>query len=729
MARNYIEYTHVNPDIDSLDDLLADDNSLMYGIDKTEFLDYDGGTGISNYTRMYSKYTFQEQEDNPENNTLDLLKLNTTLLVPKTLANKEIVSISGKNQFLTQSNFRAFYGESLLQLLKDPKYVAKTRYKWDKSNTLTTIHPHISVWIYVGSLDKVLNVSKYVSNCSTSMTMQGGSFSLQLPPVVSIEDEDLYQFQDQIYSDSNISAGVTGENSEFYFHKVLQMNDIVFIKFEELEIERDERLEDFVLSKSVLSEQFYDMMGLIDDNLRSTNYTNNDTTINITGRDFMKLLIDDGSYFHPLLFIEGSENTFMNEQNDDKLLKRVFATGKYENLFSHSYRTIRNTLQFIINQVGNIGVVDQDVDLFSSYGKRRTKVYRLDNEGADDFTDEYHTGVWQVIKLLIDANVEDRRVVDASVSQPDGSLINQFQKVCQSPYVEFFGDTYGDFYNFIVRQPPFTGSQISSFLNGSPTDESSVTGSVDSLEIKSDALEKEAIDIVLSISQEDVISEYLQWENEQIYSWFELKPQGAFIGQTDNVALAYLPIIYFPEYANKWGCRRLSTVTNYISYKALTGSEGYINRDYFKEAIVNDLKYLLDSNVYLPFTRKGTITLNGDRRFKVGTWVRHEGTGEIYYVEGVSNSFSISRSSIDRTTTLTVSRGMIEKYAKYKKTYKSSDISYFNIVDTEFIRETLMKQLKADDGTTQVRPVVNIKSQMVVNDDVFNFFYERKQFD
>ena len=723
MAVEYTTYIHTDTNIDSIDTFLQQNDGVAayFYNQKADFLNYDGGTDTSNLDRVYDKYTIEEQEANPKNTSVDLLKPNTTFLIPKSLLNKEILSITGKNQFLEQSDFRAFYGESLLQLLKDPNYTPKTRYRWDQSNTLTTIFPHISVWIYVGALDKILNITKYIMNCSTSMGMEGGNFSFQLPPVINIAEEDLYTFNDQIYSDNNVSAGVTGENSEFYFHKVIQANDIVFIKFERLDIERDERLEDFVLSKSVLSEQFYDMIGLVDENLRSTNYVNNDTTINITGRDFMKVLIDDGSYFFPLLFIDGSENTFINEQNDKKLLKRVFSTGKYENIYAYSYRSIRTTLQFIINQLGNLGVVGEDEDLFSSYGERRTKVYRLDNEGSDDFEEIYHTGIWQIIKLLVDSNVEDRRVADPSVSQPDGSLINQFHKLCQPPYVEFFGDTYGDFYNFIVRQPPFTQSTISSFINGSPTDKNSIVGGTDSLEIKSDALEKKENDLVLSISQEDVISEHLQWENEQIYSWYEIKPQGAFIGQADKVALAYLPVVYFPEYADKWGCRRMSTVTNYISYKALTGKDSDINRDYFKEAIINDFKYLLDSHVYLPFTRKGSITLNGDRRFKIGTWVRHEGTGEIYYVEGVTNNFNISTGSIDRTTTLQVSRGMVEKYTK-------GDVSYFNIVNTEYIREVLMNTL-TESGFTQTKPRVNVKSNFVVNKDVFDFFYQRQQFE
>lgn len=724
-------YIHLEPSITTISGFLERKDSIAsaFADSKTDFLNEDGGTGISNKVRIYLKYSNQEALDNPIDGDIDLLKLNTTIIIPKTLLNKEVLSITGVNQFLKQGDFRAFYGKSLLQLLKDPLYRPKVKYRFDANNTFTSIFPFASVWIYVGSLDSVLNVTPYISNCTVSNAKGGGSFKFNLPPIVSIADEDLYKFGDEFYSSSNISRGETvqilndntvgtvGDNYEFYFHKVIQANDIVFIKFEQLEIEREERLEDFVLSKSVLAKQFYDMIGLVDENLRSTTFANNDVTINITGRNFMKLLIDDGSYFFPLLFVEGSENTFVNEQDDDKLLKRTFTSGAYDSLYAFSLRSITSTVQFIINQLANLGVVDEDVDLFSSYGDRRTKVYRLDNE--DELSEELHKGVWQISKLLVDDNVADRRVADPSISQPNGSLINQFNKLCQSPYIEFFMDTYGDFSNIIIRQPPFTQSQILSFVDGTATDENTVIDENEELIIQSSTFEKNTVDLVLNIEPDDVISESLQWENEQIYSWYEIKPQGAFVGQQSNISLAYIPIVYFPQYANKWGCRRLSTVTNYISYRALTGKDSEINRDLFKEAIINDYKYLMDSHVYLPFTRKGTITINGDRRFKIGTWIRNVSTAEIFYVDGVTNSYSITNNSIDRTTTLSVSRGMVERYIR-------GDINYFNIIDTEFIRDVLIERLTTG-GTTQSKPRVNVKSNFGVNQEAFDFFYQRQQ--
>ena len=53
---------------------------------------------------------------------------------------------------------------------------------------------------------------------------------------------------------------------------------------------------------------------------------------------------------------------------------------------------------------------------------------------------------------------------------------------------------------------------------------------------------------------------------------------------------------------------------------------------------------------------------------------------------------------------------MVERYTKGK-------ISYFNIVDTDFIRDVLIEKLTSG-GTTQNKPKINIKSNFGVNKDV-----------
>jgi hypothetical protein len=728
--KQYIELNHTDISFDTITKYINDSLGIAYAFkgNKRDFLDYISTSGKSNMDRIFEKYSYQEQIDNPKGYSMELLKMNTTLIVPISSMNIELQSIEGKDQFLEQKDFNAFYGKSLLQLMRDPLYRPKYKFKYNDSEALTYINPHISVWIYCGALNQIINVTPYVISCNINVSYTGGNFEISLPPIINLEGDDLYKVNDVFYSNNSIRNSKLNKNNNFYFHRFIQSNDIVFIKFEELDIEREQRsvhqLGEFIIDKSFLAGQIYDMIGLVETNVQSTSFASNDVKISISGKDMLKLLIDDGSYFMPLMFVNGgASDVFVNLKDDDKLIKRTFVTGDYTSLFAFSLRSIPQTIQFIINQLANLGIVDESVDLFSSYGERRTKVYRTsDNQ---NLRETLHIGVWQIIKLLVEQDVADRRIADSSISQSEGSLMLQFQKLCQEPFVEFFGDTYGDFYNIIVRQPPHTKSQILSIIDGTVSDSNDITYQNESLRLKSGlasgAGKNSKADIMLTIDPSDVISENFSWEDQIMYSWYEITPQGSFIGSASELALAYIPIVYFPEYANKWGLKKLSVVSNYISYQALTGKDSDINRDLLKESIINDFKFMIDSYSYMPFTRKGSITMNGDRRFKHGTWIRYAGTGEIFYVDGVSNAFSISSSDIDRTTTLTLSRGLVEKYTK-------GSMTYFDIIDTRFIKNVLIEKLTTGD-TTKSQPKVNIKSNFGVNKEAFDFFYQRRQFE
>ena len=57
---------------------------------------------------------------------------------------------------------------------------------------------------------------------------------------------------------------------------------------------------------------------------------------------------------------------------------------------------------------------------------------------------------------------------------------------------------------------------------------------------------------------------------------------------------------------------------NYVFGRAVDPSKGKKNKESIAEGLFNDLKYVIESLSVLPFTRKGTIVINGDRRIKRG---------------------------------------------------------------------------------------------------------------
>lgn len=252
-------------------------------------------------------------------------------------------------------------------------------------------------------------------------------------------------------------------------------------------------------------------------------------------------------------------------------------------------------------------------------------------------------GIWQIVKLNIDTSIVKRRISDSSISMNQGSLLNYANKVCQQPFVEFFGDTYGDQYHFIARKPPFDLSGYSSLFT-------------------------------LTIDHNNVISESLGFNNDEIYSWYQLLP---FAGLFEsNVQTQYMPAIFFPEYAEVWGSKPLVVQSNYYDRQKFNEQDS----DTILENCFKDLKFIIETHCYLPFTRKGVIVINQDRRIKRGMGIRYTATGEIYYVDSVAHSYNVTETETSRFTTLYVSRGMVEKYINGIE-FDGTVYSYFNIVN------------------------------------------------
>ena len=130
---------------------------------------------------------------------------------------------------------------------------------------------------------------------------------------------------------------------------------------------------------------------------------------------------------------------------------------------------------------------------------------------------------------------------------------------------------------------------------------------------------------------------------------------------------------------------------------------------------------MIESNAYNPFIRSGSITVIGNRLFKRGTFVRLKSTREIFYVESVSNSSSIAADSVTRTTTLELSRGMVEDFIEGVE-LNGVNHSYFTLIDTEIDDDKFTQGEQGYDDSNKML------SNWKVNKDVFCFFLKKKQF-
>jgi hypothetical protein len=276
---------------------------------------------------------------------------------------------------------------------------------------------------------------------------------------------------------------------------------------------------------------------------------------------------------------------------------------------------------------------------------------------ATSITEQKASGIWQIIKLVSDQYSLSQNINDATMAFNQGSLLNFVQKVIQKPWLQFWGDTVGDQYYFFSRKEPF---DYSGFIE---------------------------LPIVKEIQENEVLSDDLGWYEGDIYSWYQIIPRGSFLGE-QNLMFAYVKAVFFEEYAKIWGSKPNIQVSNYVNFVK-------INEDnkMFRKAL-KDLRYMVESNAYLPFTRQGTIVIGGDNTIRRGYRIYYQPTGEYFYIDSVSHSYSTSDGGPSYTTTLRVSRGVVKRHfheyfrlidfdnpppltQKYKELIKDKGIAFY----------------------------------------------------
>ena len=560
---------------------------------------------------------------------------------------------------------------------------------------------------------KLFDITKFLTYVNTSVTESGGNFELRMS---FVSENDITE--NNSYTNENINE--TGYVKALFIQSLIRENDLVFIKFETLKLEEKSKK-----SNGDVSGKIWDLIGLVDTNEIRSDASNIDITV--TGRDLIKLLIEDNNFFIPPKFA-GSFRTIIGGGKGNAI-ERLLATGSYETFFTRSLRSIESSLGFLFSQLTYIQVLSNECYkwLSNEYNNDLSKQFTYSYEGKVESQINIK-GIWGMINFLVDEKINHYRLADSSLASPDGSILNQIDNVCQKPLVEFFGDTFGDKYTFIARRPPW--------------DEEGIKNSV-----------------MIGIDPNLTISDNLYMDTE-IYSVFKYEPQGSLLGGNSKLNVYYLPLIVLDEYMKLWGNKMYSATSNYVDFatynKILKNGEKSA-----KYTFIEDLLWIIKVMAYKPFTRKGTITIRGDRRIKRGSWIWYKKTNEIFYVDSVGNMAQIQESGIERVTTLNVSRGMITNYVKSKsdvsveystenagffETIKDADgkivlknnsytPSYFNLIALDYLRDTLINNLnKVDNKYGLTRFVLNSdksnyeKTESIVVKGVFDFFLKGKQF-
>lgn len=247
---------------------------------------------------------------------------------------------------------------------------------------------------YRSDNNKFIDISKFVISLTTNVSSSGGVFSITLPIINSIQDlinvetkiqennkrlsyidrvaakKDLFDFENSFFHKGGM---ISMEHN--YFNWLIQSNDLLFLSFEGLEMEK----------KS--GSKVFDMIGLVE-NVSVMQNANAQGNVTITGKDLMKLITDDSSLFFNTSTVWGDSQIFVNTESMGKqgdIRDADMKGGTYNNPINRLRRSsnqidifvspINRPLDFIlkgvISQLANIEVVPDYV--FEDWGDRRTR--------------------------------------------------------------------------------------------------------------------------------------------------------------------------------------------------------------------------------------------------------------------------------------------------------------------------------------------------------------------
>jgi len=330
--------------------------------------------------------------------------------------------------------------------------------------------PKPLVWLWSKSLNEdgvfnpnsLFNLTPFIDNLSINQTESGGNFNISLLPIEGIinmadgvpegiwhpeksaylkfnkDSEENYAFKKilnkmgfrksydfgdtygkryQSVDTNNVNArdrdfSATADNYSFnrteaLFKNIIAENDLIFISFSDHE--EIEYVDDFFVNHSNLQNRDWQMIGLVDSNQISNSFENSSSEISISGRDCMKLLIEDGSYFFTKSFANpdntnsafsnvdlpnrGDGNNALNivqAEGGQAGINRLITTGMIDMLFNPEARNVNFIMNLLMSRLSNIEICYSD--LFAYYGEKRTEftvpIYEVEDVEEEDINED-----------------------------------------------------------------------------------------------------------------------------------------------------------------------------------------------------------------------------------------------------------------------------------------------------------------------------------------------------
>lgn len=254
----------------------------------------------------------------------------------------------------------------------------------------------------------VLDISRFIGAMTVNNSKNGGNFTFSLPHV-AIEKvirgtegtltDTVYSadIEDKSYYKTTFADDVSRGDYD-YFNWLISPNDVIFLRFEKTVEEINDDLNNKT-GEPTLHGDVWDMIGLVDTVSISTDAQGSISNITVKGRDLMKLLIDDGSFFFPAAMDLGARELFANTSG---ISPTAYGDGLGANLncknainrllgrnvsgvilpFVGNMYTLEFVLKEVVNWLSNIAIAPDY--LFKPWGDERTMMADIEPAATED---------------------------------------------------------------------------------------------------------------------------------------------------------------------------------------------------------------------------------------------------------------------------------------------------------------------------------------------------------
>lgn len=417
---NYIWLYHRYRSVKTLEDFMEREH--IYNIELKDFFELNRDLIWQQYTdwdkEIEKAGTGKWPESASDLTETSWLPCPCNLKIQATKVTAEL-AISQTNFQSETGDFYAFASDEIANIIQDGGYqiaeavkrnpVARV-YGWFKS--MYFVHSAENDKVAYTLSDDFFDISQHIISLSTLQSKEGGSFSLRLPILnifkyaggVGVNDEsvvcsgtpntdfskDNNDYRNLYIKDKEIySKNIYGELESNYFNWLISSNDLLFISFEQLEMEEDSEKDEI---KTKIANGVFDMIALVDDVKVVADSAGSNGYVEVTGRDLMKLLIEDGSFFFNPSTTSDPSRIFTNEESYGKQgdireadqinntynnpinrLRRV--TGEIDIFANRINMDLSYILKGVISQLSNVEVVPGFV--FDAWGEKRTTYFEL----------------------------------------------------------------------------------------------------------------------------------------------------------------------------------------------------------------------------------------------------------------------------------------------------------------------------------------------------------------